>query len=342
MTKDKNPLPQNTYRGKSAYEYRPYLGAGKKRPCIRLCSLDAPISTVWQKWEEQQATQNSTLVWLLTEYKRSREFEFIGKRPKSKDTIREHSRIIEALIKYPLKSSSDTFGKVHLKSITKGVIRRYLDKREEDGAPVAGNREKAVISKAWNWALERDLVSIENPCDKVSRNQESSRDRYVTDDEYDKAYALAANAPAYLQPMMEIAYLCRMRRGEILKATRDQVLEDGLDTLRLKGSRDTLTTWSDRLRAAIALANALPAQISSIYIIHDKHGQPITNTAFNSAWRRHKHRMKKTGMEPFNFHDLKAKGVSDTEEGKQLAGGHRSADQTAIYDRKKPAVKPTK
>jgi len=342
MSKGKNPLPPSTYKGKSAYEYRPYLGEGQKRPCTRLCSLDAPISTVWQKWEELQANHVSTLAWLLTEYKNSREFEFIGKRPKSKDTIREHSRIIDALVKYPLKAGGDTFGKVHLKNITKGVIRRYLDKREEDGAPVAGNREKAVISKAWNWALERDFVAVENPCDKVSRNQESSRKRYVTDDEYNKSYALAASGPSYLQPMMEIAYLCRMRRGEILKATKDQVLEDGLDTLRLKGSRDTLTSWSDRLKAAIDMAGDLPSQISSIYIIHDRHGQPITITAFNSAWQRHKKKMKAAGIEPFNFHDLKAKGVSDTETGKQLAGGHRSADQTAIYDRKKPTVTPTK
>ena len=52
--------------------------------------------------------------------------------------------------------------------------------------------------------------------------------------------------------------------------------------------------------------------------------------------------MIKNGIEPFNFHDLKAKGVSDLEGNKQEASGHRTSRQVAIYDRKKHKVKPTR
>ena len=48
------------------------------------------------------------------------------------------------------------------------------------------------------------------------------------------------------------------------------------------------------------------------------------------------------GIEPFTFHDLKAKGVSDFKGNKQDASGHKTAAQVAVYDRKKKSFKPTK
>lgn len=47
-------------------------------------------------------------------------------------------------------------------------------------------------------------------------------------------------------------------------------------------------------------------------------------------------------IESFNFHDLKAADVSDTDGNKQDASGHRDAKMVAIYDRKKKQVEPTR
>lgn len=46
---------------------------------------------------------------------------------------------------------------------------------------VVGNREKALISVAWNWALERDYITLDNPTKVVKPNDEKPRDHYVTD-----------------------------------------------------------------------------------------------------------------------------------------------------------------
>lgn len=81
---------------------------------------------------------------------------------------------------------------------------------------------------------------------------------------------------------MEFAYLCRMRRCEILRATRKQILSEGFDTLRSKGSRDAITLWSTRLRKAVKA----DAKVTGMYVIHDKQGQRITESAFKSAWTR--------------------------------------------------------
>ena len=47
-------LPRYVTRGKSCYEYKPYRGRNLKRPYIKLCPLDAPMSEVWAQWERYQ------------------------------------------------------------------------------------------------------------------------------------------------------------------------------------------------------------------------------------------------------------------------------------------------
>lgn len=230
------------------------------------------------------------------------------------------------------------FGEAMIKNITSGVMRKYLDARARGNSPSAGNREFATISAAWNWSLERDMISEQNPCANVKRNTERPRRRYVTEQEYTSAYDLASRYP-YLQPMMELAYLCRMRRMEIINAKKTQILPEGFDTLRVKGSKDAITLWSDRLRKAVDYDTG---KITSIYIIHDRKGQRITDSAAKSAWTRLKRMMKQAGIEPFNFHDLKARGVSDFEGDKLKASGHKDPKMLEIYDRKKMKIEATK
>ncbi len=195
---------------------------------------------------------------------------------------------------------------------------------------VVGNREKALISVAWNWALERDYITLDNPTKVVKPNDEKPRDHYVTDKEYNIAYQLAEGTP-YLRPAMELAYLCRMKRCEILAATKKHILKEGFDTQRVKGSKDAITFWSDRLVAAV---NYKASEIESFYIIHNRYGQRIPESAFKSAWTRLKKKMKKAGIEPFNFHDLKAKGGTDFNGDVLDATGHLDPKMRKVYKRK--------
>ena len=139
---------------------------------------------------------------------------------------------------------------------------------------------------------------------------------------------------------MEIAYLCRMRIGEILQATKSDVTDDGFITRRLKGSNDAVTLWSDRLKSVIN--EALSLEGDSVLLIHNKDGQPIKYDSFSSAWRRLMKKAAQEGIETFTFHDLKAAGVSDFEGDKQAASGHKTAAMVATYDRKRKRVKATK
>ncbi len=324
-------LPPYVYKRSKHYIRRIYTGVNQPMRSVILCPIDAPVSEVWRVYEKQTQCQIKTLRWLLHNYTDTDTFK-----AKAYSTQKSQLAQIDRITAYKLKNGKG-FGDVRLKQITAGVIRKYLDARARDGSPVAGNRDVSLISAAWNWTLERDLTLLTNPCTVVKRNPEQPRSRYVTPQEYKIAYDLVIGSP-YLRPAMELAYLCRMRMSEILSARREQILEEGFDTKRLKGSNDTITRWSDRLIKAI---NYDGGQVKSVFIIHDKRGQRITTSAFKSAWTRLKKRMQQAGIEPFNFHDLKAAGISDFDGDKLQASGHRDPKMLKVYDRKKHIVDAT-
>jgi hypothetical protein len=66
----------------------------------------------------------------------------------------------------------------------------------------------------------------------------------------------------------------------------------------------------------------------------------IPKTSFDSAWRRIRSNALDNGLtQSFNFHDLKAKGITDHTE---KASGHKSKKMQAVYDRKPSLINATR
>jgi integrase len=105
----------------------------------------------------------------------------------------------------------------------------------------------------------------------------------------------------------------------VLNLTVDDVSETHVTLRRLKGSEGELTMLSERLRAAVSDVRG------GRHICYQ-----YSESGFRSAWRRLQANMKKAGIEPFPFHDIKSKGVSDH---KSNHSGHRSASMRKTYVR---------
>lgn len=333
----KNKLPPHVYRDRSRYAFKPYLGRvdGRRkygRP-IRLCDLDASLAEVWQAYEAAVTKDYDTLRWLLTTYNDSAKFQSL-----SKDTRRGYSEYLEVICRRPVKGG--TFGDVHLSQISRRTVRKYLDSY---GHPVVANRHVQYIKAAWNWALQRySNVPEPNPCLGVDLNREAPRDRYVTDLEYRIAHQAAASMRVpYFAPAMELAYLCRARRSEVFGLQQRHLLDDGILLERGKGSKNEIVLWNPRLRAAVEACRAIypdaPTPITGGYLLHGKTGRRLSKNALDSAWQRvidkamDAEKSQPALKESFTFHDLKAKGVSDSS--RQNAGGHKSKKMQAVYDR---------
>ena len=322
--KRRSSLPEYVSRDpRKGWIYRPYLGRvngkikwGKR---VKLCPYESTLEEVWQAYAEEIGPEPNTISWLLSEYINSPAFDKLADR--SKQDYLRHSRTIRSR-KLP---DGTFFGDSLLTSINKRTIRTYLDKAT---APVQANRQVSVLRRAWNWAEERYEVPT-NPCNKVTPNDESPRDRYVTHEEYELALSYA---PSWLRIAMELAYLCRARRAEVLALTYDDYIEDGLYVERRKRSQSEITDHP-RISELIELSRSLPE--GSNHIVRNANGQQVSEHGFNSAWRR---MAKKMGEEHFHFHDLKAKGVSDMK-GEQWAG-HKSKKALAVYQRRARRISP--
>ena len=330
-------LPPYVYLAAHGYVWKPYKGKGVARPTRTIAAPTATKSQVWRAWERLQSTSmDDTLQWLLKSYVDSAKFK-----KNAEATQKEQARQATCICVYS-RGRGQTFGTAKLPTITPGVLTKYMDARENDDAAVSANRELALISAAWRWALARDLTTTPNPCKLVEKRSESRRQHYADD----AAYAVwiqycQAHGPDYLWIVSEIAYLCRMRKVEVLTAQTSQVLAEGFDTLRRKGSRDALTSYSDRLHAAIDACSADEAGRFSPYLV-THNGKAIRISSFNTMWqRRMRDCVATTGITRFTLHDLKRKGATDSDEDATVSTGNTPA-MSKTYDVSKLKAKPTK
>ena len=299
--------------------YQDAYGFYLRKPYKRLCGLDASRSEVWANFEGVTATDTTgTLRWLVSAYLKSDRFATLS--PK---TQHEARRALEHVL--ATKTKSGAFGDAMLTSVTPGVVRKYLDNRA--AAPSAGNREVAYLSAAFSWGFERDMTS-NNPCKGVRRFTEKPRELYVTDEMY--AAGIAKATPEYLPLFMELAYLLYARKIEVLDLRRDDLLPEGMRMRRRKGSKDNVIRWSARLELAVNTALALPSTIGSMYLLHDRQGQPIKSSTLDTAWQR--------AELPFTAHDLKRKGLSEAVGGNPA--GHKDLRMRERYNVKPDEVEP--
>lgn len=324
---DDSRLPKYVYLKRGRYVYVPYHGRGNLGKEVVLCPGDSSLRTIWRAYDALLSEEGvGTLKWLCDEYLKS-----LDHRDKHPGTQSEYERCYKQVIAAQTRNGRG-FGAVEFKRITPGVIRKYRDRRA-DSSRVRANRELAFLSVVFSWAYEQDLVKS-NPVKGVRRLKETPRIRYVEEWEYTLVYKIAAHGPPYLRLAMELAYLMRLRKSEVLDLKVSDLSNDGVHARRRKGSKSQIVEWSPRLRKVVHRCKS-PSSIKSIYLLHDRKGQPIREAALNSAWNRAMKKAFDGGLkERFTFHDLKAKGITDFDGDKHKSAGHRSARVADGYIRK--------
>ena len=336
-TKQDQRLPPYVYRKArlNLVEFRQYLGKGlfgksvylrgDDGECLPFTATVAEIHRAYAK-HTNAAPVERTLAWLLEAYFKSPRATRLA--PK---TLMNYRHYEKAICASPL-SNGRTFGEVPLPKLSRPMIAKYRDSMT---ATQQANRHLQFLSAVFNWGLEQGYV-MDNAAQGVSKNPAPPRDRYVTDWEYRLALSLA---PDWLCAAMQIAYLCRARRGEVLALPPSALTPDGLLIKRSKGSKTEVIQYSPELTAALDLARGHNRATICGFVIHNADGSPIKESAFNSAWRRLMKKFKEEGGNPFPFHDLKAAGYSDAP---AEGAGHKSAKMHDVYMRVPEKKKATK
>lgn len=321
-------LPAYVYwdkTGNGRWIWRPPTDADGKRRSYRLGGKGLTLRQLWDAYYAISAEPPAdTLRDLVRAFEQSPDWQDLAQSTRrdyrfcAKHILAEHTKAGQ-----PVATTRPS-------DWTPGAVRAYVDRRGETSRSRA-NHELRYLRRLFGWAYERDQLPS-NPARGVKCLKQPPRQRYVTPGEY--AAFLAEHGPRYpyLVPVAELAYLCRLRLSEVLDIRRADIRDDGLFAKRRKGSKDAVTEWTPRLRAAVDCALSLHGTIASVYLIPSPTRGRMGESTVQTAWQRAQRDWAAAGNQRFTMHDLKRAGISDAEGDKLAASGHRTAAMLRVYD----------
>lgn len=283
---------------------------------------------VWTKLSSDRA--EALRQWAIRESVKDdesgRTFSLIAKRyvrevipTKSKQTQHDNMKELSNLLK--------VFGHMPIETIQPMHIREYLDIRGQS-AKVRANREKSLFSHVFNKAREWGYTMTPNPCQGVKGFKELGRDRYVTDEEFEKVKAVAHYTVA---DAMDLALLTGQRPADIIKIKRTDLRDGALWVVQNKTGKRIGIEMKGELAKVIEhiLSRQLPKP--SAYLIQDPQGEGLTYAALRNRFGQ----AKAQARVDFQFRDIRAKTATDTGDLalSQKLLGHKNRDMTEHYVR---------
>lgn len=209
-------------------------------------------------------------------------------------------------------------------SLKPSHVAQYLDRRETEGAAVAGNRERACLSSACNYAMRKGWLEF-NPCHGVRRNKETPSKVYVAHEALSQAID-RANEP--MQDLLAVAYLTGIRQTDLRLMSVASVVGDRLQFGESKTRKPADYEITPTLRFFINRALARAKTIGSEFLFTSPKGLPWSEWGLQSAMRR---------LKPgFQFRQLRPKAQTDAPDRNVI--GH-IGQMRAVYtrsDRRRP------
>lgn len=206
-----------------------------------------------------------------------------------------------------IKLLRPVFGDVFPEDVEPKDIYNFMYLRN---APVAANRDVAVLSNIMNQAVKMGLVNL-NPCKQIRRHAESPRTREVLDSEI---AAFLPHCPIWLQCYIRLKLLTGLRQGDMLNIRLDQLREDGLFVHTRKTGKRLLFTWDENLRTAVKAVKALRHRVTSLYLFNTpRDGTAMSESSFKGYWRTSMLAAMEAGSltERFAENDLRAKVATE-------------------------------
>lgn len=174
---------------------------------------------------------------------------------KNRDSyVKETKRIIETELKPRWKHK-------HIQAVKKQDVVRLLDDIVDRGAPVMANRVRALLSKFFVWAMERDIVDASPISSTRAPSVETARDRVLADEEVRLVWLAAGKIEYPFGPMVKLLLLTGQRRSEVAGALWAEMELEGNSRLwgispdRSKNRREHFVPLA---ASTLEIINALP------------------------------------------------------------------------------------
>jgi hypothetical protein len=193
------------------------------------------------------------------------------------------------------------FGHMILGTLKPSHVAQYLELRKQEGAPIGGNREKAVLGSVCSWAMRFGWLES-NPCHGVRRNKETPNRAYVTDDVYRAAFDRASPA---LQDLVAVALLTGWRQTDMRIMTPAAITAKGLKIRQSKDGKLREMEWSRTLSFFVQRALERSKKAGSPYLFVSPRGLQWSVDGLQSAMRR--------WSPGFKFREIRKKAASDAD-----------------------------
>jgi len=238
------------------------------------------------------------------------------------------------------------FGPMPVNALKRKHVAQFLRVRSDKHgklAPVRANREAALLSSAYAWALGLPEWEIEeNPCYGVRRNRETPRTRYIGTLEL---AGWKQHAPDWLRAYVLLKRMTSARQADMLALQTTNITDRGVEYQAGKTGRRTLVRSSWALRKVIGAVLALrkpDPKVAHLALFLTKFGTPMSARGLKTAWARAMGAYVKAGGVRFREHDLRAKTASDlpTAHARELLGHATEATTRRVYQRATAKVRP--
>lgn len=358
---EQSKIPTGVYWDASGkgrwYVFTPH-GESKRKT---IAQRDATLADLYMLIEK--GTKRNTLRWLCESYFESPKFSGLANASK-----RDYKYGADTAIAYPTKTGV-AFGDLDMGRIRTHHLQRMVDAIAAQGTPTKANKVLRFLRMVFRWGKNRGFCQ-HNPATGLEEAKERKRRRLPSEDVYQRIITFCkegalkkpktmGSVPPYLWIVLDISYMMRLRAIETITLTDAHVSSTGISTTRRKRSKDNMTLWSNRLRAAHdaaveyravvreRLKKPTPLKPEQRFLIVDQSGQPLGRSALDSAFQRMIRNAVRQGVileeDRFGLHDTKRKGGTD-------APGHRGDRQDAlgvtdqmmgVYDHSRPEVRPS-
>ncbi|HET9189802.1 MAG TPA: tyrosine-type recombinase/integrase [Rudaea sp.] len=272
----------------------------------------------WAEWEGREAAPIRTIAQALAQYIADSADRL------QPSTITSYRDAMKQLV--------PVFGRMPLEALRRDHVYEYVRRRGN----VSGNRERALLSAVYTWALNAGIYAGANPAAGLRyRNTERPRQRYVTDVEL--AALITAAWPRW-KPFLRFAYLTGLRQGDLLRLRLSDASEAGITVRTGKTGKTILIGWSDELR--VLWGDMARSRIGAAPLLINRDGEAYTSSGFRASWRKLKLR---AGIGDVHFHDLRKKTGSDADSLTHAAQllAHEDEGTTRKHYRVKPeAIRP--
>ena len=338
-----------------------------KQVSRRIAGPNATMSELWAIMANESCEiETQSIEWLAQEYMKGERYQNLATK-----TQESYMWSLKRLRKTKTAIEGVSVAQSNRHAWDTQMIQRMIDTFKK--TPTAAHHTCSYLRLLYNWGLLRGFVDRNPVLKTMELPAKRLRQRLPTPDvvalikkEAQRRSKLKSNAKgatmAYVYYSLEIAYLLRLRGIEVITLVDADVLENGVDVTRTKGSEGNITTWDadGRLRSVIHEAQqtrdafwkkkrmVTPLDAKKRPIVIGQNGRQVTSSAWQDAWKGLLINLTKEGIitkeQWFGLHDMKRRGITDTKGTKSSkldATGHSSIQQLNVYDKSKIEVPPS-